>query len=178
MPWAKVRAWISWQLGTGRRNRSQGGVDWIRPVRKTFRTRVLCAHWDPRALLICSVVYTGYVMRRAKLSGFRERAPRINFQLAVGQPLPIMGTHGMGEDDVRWTGITDRYDRQRKRGVPMAAASPHIASTSSQRHLKARACRWRATWPSPAPWRYASHRERRWHPFRHTSGGGSVRRGA
>ena len=56
-----------------------GVVDWIRPVRKTFRTRVLCARRDPRALLIFSVVYTGYATRRVKLSGFRDSAPTISF---------------------------------------------------------------------------------------------------
>ena len=51
-------------------------IDWIRPVRKTFRTRVLCARRDPRALLLFFGVYTGYAMRRVKLSGFRDSAPQ------------------------------------------------------------------------------------------------------
>ena len=41
---------------------------------KTFRTRVLCVRCDPRALLIFFGVYTGYAMRRVKLSGFLDRA--------------------------------------------------------------------------------------------------------
>ena len=59
-------------FGTGRRNRSLGGVDedGFGPFEKPH-PRSPCGRRDPRALLVFFGVYTGYAARRVELSGFR-----------------------------------------------------------------------------------------------------------
>ncbi len=68
MPWAKVRGSRDGSGLVAATDRWVEDRRLIRPVRKTFRTRVLCARRDPRALLMLFSLFTGWTRQ----SGFRD----------------------------------------------------------------------------------------------------------